>query len=87
MATFEDKLGRLEELTDQITSSSISLEDALSAFEEGIKLTKEMKKEIEKIESKIQILTKEPVTDQSGKVVDSGLELFSQNEEINGTRK
>ncbi len=60
MNNFEDKLHRLEELTDTIKQSDISLEDALKAFEEGIKLANGMEKELDNIESKIQILMNEP---------------------------
>ena len=40
MATFEENLQRLEQLTGDIKRSDISLEDALKDFEEGIKLAK-----------------------------------------------
>ena len=38
MNTFEEKLRKLEQLTQDIKRSDISLEDALKDFEEGIKL-------------------------------------------------
>lgn len=61
MKSFEENLSRLEELTANIRKSDISLEDALSTFEEGIKLAKSLEKDIEKIEGKIQILMNQPV--------------------------
>ena len=61
MKSFEENLSRLEELTANIRKSDISLEDALSTFEEGIKLAKGLEKDIEKIEGKIQILMNQPV--------------------------
>lgn len=61
MKSFEENLSRLEELTANIRKSDISLEDALSTFEEGIKLAKTLEKDIEKIEGKIQILMNQPV--------------------------
>ncbi len=54
--TFEEKLQKLEELTSTIKNPEITLEKALSTFEEGIKLAKGMEKEIEEIEGKVQIL-------------------------------
>ena len=60
MEKFEEKLQRLEKLSSEIKKSDISLEDALKNFEEGIKLAKSMEKELEKVESKIQILMNEP---------------------------
>ena len=61
MKSFEENLSRLEELTANIRKQDISLEDALSNFEEGIKLAKTLEKDIEKIEGKIQILMNQPV--------------------------
>ena len=61
MKSFEENLSRLEELTQNILKQDISLEDALSSFEEGIKLAKTLEKDIEKIEGKIQILMNQPV--------------------------
>ncbi len=60
MTNFEEKLNRLEELSDDIKRSDISLEDALKDFEEGIKLAKGLEKELNAIEGKIQILMNEP---------------------------
>ena len=54
--TFEERLERLEELGDEIKSSDISLDDAIKAFEEGIKLARTLEKDLEKIESRIEIL-------------------------------
>lgn len=61
MKSFEENLSRLEELTANIRRNDISLEDALSTFEEGIGLAKTLEKDIEKIEGKIQILMNQPV--------------------------
>ena len=55
MNTFEEKLRKLEQLTQDIKRSDISLEDALKDFEEGIKLSRGMEAELDKIEGKIQI--------------------------------
>ena len=46
MKTFEEKLARLEELSDEIRRSDIGIEDALKTYEEGIKLTKVLEKEL-----------------------------------------
>ena len=54
--TFEERLERLEELGDEIRKSDIPLDDAIKAFEEGIKLAKTLEKDLEKIESRIEIL-------------------------------
>ena len=54
--TFEERLQRLEELGEEIRKSDIPLDDALMAFEEGIKLARILQKDLEKIESRIEIL-------------------------------
>ena len=54
--TFEERLERLEELGDEIRKSDIPLDDAIKAFEEGVKLARTLEKDLEKIESRIEIL-------------------------------
>ena len=73
MKKFEERLARLEEISEKIKSVDISLEDALAAFEEGIKLAKTLEKDIDKIESKVQILMNQPMQPQDK----PELELFS----------
>ena len=96
MKNFEEKLKRLEELTNTIKQNDISLEDALSAFEEGIKLANGLEKELDSMENKIQILMNAPLQKESKSKKDSSakeesqnapiLELFNGSSEINGTR-
>lgn len=85
MNTFEEKLAQLEKLTGDIKRRDISLEDALKDFEEGIKLAAGMEKELDKIEGKIQILMNEP--QPIAKENPPEFELFSDDGEVNGTRK
>ena len=54
--TFEERLERLEELGDEIRKNDIPLDEAIRAFEEGIKLARALEKDLEKIESRIEIL-------------------------------
>ena len=61
MENFEEKLSRLEELSEKIKRSDISLEEAVKTFEEGIKLSKGLEAELGKIESKVQILMNQPL--------------------------
>lgn len=62
MKKFEERLERLEELSDAIKNPDLALEDALAFFEEGIKLAKNLEKELDKIEGKIQILMNQPAS-------------------------
>jgi len=54
--SFEERLERLEDLGDEIRKSDIPLDNAIKAFEEGIKLARTLEKDLEKIESRIEIL-------------------------------
>ncbi len=85
MNNFEENLAKLEQLTADIKRQDISLEDALKDFEEGIKLSMGMEKELDKIEGKIQILMNEP--NPVSKDNEPELDLFSDDSEVNGTRK
>lgn len=85
MKNFEENLNRLEQLTSDIKRPDISLEDALKAFEEGIKLANGMEKELDKIEGKIQILMNEPTPISNDNSPE--LDLFTDDSEILGTRK
>lgn len=85
MNTFEENLKKLEQLTNDIRRSDISLEDALKDFEEGIKLASGMEKQLDAIEGKIQILMNEPNPSDSTSAPQ--LDTFSDEGEVNGTRK
>ena len=61
MADFEKQLERLEKISSSIKKSDITMEDALKFFEEGIQLAKKMEKDLEKIETKIEVLMNTPV--------------------------
>nr|WP_318711153.1 exodeoxyribonuclease VII small subunit [uncultured Treponema sp.] len=82
MTNFEEKLEKLERLSENIKQSDISLEDALKNFEEGIKLAKTLEKELDKMEGKIQILM------NGGETKENKVELglFDETTEITGTR-
>ncbi|MDR0562748.1 MAG: exodeoxyribonuclease VII small subunit [Spirochaetaceae bacterium] len=60
MKNFEERLERLESLGERIRRPDISLEDALKSFEEGIKLARTLEKDLEKVESRIEILMNGP---------------------------
>ncbi|MDR3336176.1 MAG: exodeoxyribonuclease VII small subunit [Treponema sp.] len=56
MKNFEERLERLEELGEKIRKPDLPLDDALKAFEEGIKLARSLEKDLEKVENRIEIL-------------------------------
>lgn len=54
--TFEERLLRLEELGDEIRKNDVPLDDAIKAFEEGIQIARGLEKDLEKIESRVEML-------------------------------
>jgi len=77
MKSFEEQLERLEKLGEQIKRNDIPLDEALAAFEEGIRLAKTLEKNLEKIENRIEVLMNSadaPVDDSPE------LELFNAGE-------
>lgn len=55
---FEQTLAQLEALVSRMEDGQLSLEEALSAFETGIKLTRECQQALQQAELKVQILTR-----------------------------
>lgn len=53
---FEQALGELNSLVEQLETGKLSLEQSLSAFERGIKLTRECQQALTHAEQKVQIL-------------------------------
>jgi exodeoxyribonuclease VII small subunit len=53
---FEESLGNLESLVEAMEAGDLSLEEALKAFEQGIKLTRECQQALEQAEQKVQLL-------------------------------
>ncbi|MFN3872895.1 MAG: exodeoxyribonuclease VII small subunit [Ignavibacterium sp.] len=57
--SFEEKLRRLEQISELLESGDVQLEESISLFEEGIKLSKECLSILENAELKITKLKKE----------------------------
>lgn len=71
---FEERLERLEELAEKLREGNIPLDDAVALFEEGMKLSKSLEKELSRVERRVEILTREPESAQE----EPGLELFPE---------
>lgn len=74
MKSFEERLARLEEIVASVKDNTLSIENAISIFEEGMKISKTLEKDIEKMEGKVSILLNQPV-EESEK---PELELFAK---------
>ena len=77
MKNFEERLERLEVLGEKIRKTDIPLDEAIKAFEEGIKLARTLENDLEKIESRIEVLmnSADAASDESPE-----LELFNADE-------
>ena len=61
--TFEESMTRLEEIVSLLGRGDAPLNQALSLFEEGAKLTKECTAQLDKAEQKVTLLDKEEEPD------------------------
>jgi exodeoxyribonuclease VII small subunit len=77
MKSFEERLQRLETLGEQIRKTDIPLDEALKAFEEGIRLARTLENDLEKIENRIEILMN---STETGADESPELELFDDGE-------
>ncbi len=55
---FETALHTLEEAVDRLETADLSLEDALSAFELGVKNASRCQKLLQKVETQVEVLLK-----------------------------
>jgi exodeoxyribonuclease VII small subunit len=83
MKSFEERLSRLESLSEKLRSGSLPLDEAVSVFEEGMRLARELEKELAKIERKVEILINEPEK-KGAATVEPELKLFPELEESQG---
>lgn len=56
--SFEESLGRLEEIVRQLEDGSLGLSDSLARYEEGMKCLKRCHEALERAERKIELLTR-----------------------------
>jgi exodeoxyribonuclease VII small subunit len=78
MKKFEERLERLEELAQKIKEPDLPLEEAVAVFEEGIKLSKGLERDLEKIQGKVEVLLG-TTTDEDGEEKPE-LGLFEEDE-------
>ncbi len=61
---FEKLFKELEEIVEKMESGDLTLQESLELFEKGMKISKILKKELDSIEHKVEILLK----DESGNI-------------------
>jgi len=57
--TFESQLEALEEIVNHLEKGDLPLDDSLSQFEKGIKLTKDCQNMLNQAEQKVMLLSKD----------------------------
>ncbi len=72
--SFEKALKDLEKIVEQLEKAGLSLNESLALFENGVKLAKFLREELEKAEKKVDILLK----DEKGEVKKEPFELESE---------
>lgn len=73
--TFEEAMGRLEEIVRELEEAELPLEKSLKIFEEGVRLSRLLNSKLNEAEEKVEIL----LQDEEGKKV---ARPFSTGEEI-----
>ncbi|MGX8678774.1 MAG: exodeoxyribonuclease VII small subunit [Sphaerochaetaceae bacterium] len=78
--SFDEKLACLEEINKQLSEGKTDLEKSVSLFEQGMKIAKEIEKDLSKLERRIEIVTSDPDADS-----DEGLATADFKPESEGT--
>lgn len=63
--TFEESIAELEEIVTQLESGNVTLDESLTLFEKGIKLSKGCQQMLDKAEKKVSVL----MTSEDGEIV------------------
>ncbi len=73
---FEEAVEELERVVEQLESGELSLEDSLTAFENGVRLVKLCNQKLTEVERKIELLVK----DKDGKLQLKSMEDVSDDD-------
>jgi exodeoxyribonuclease VII small subunit len=70
---FEERLERLEELALRIKEPDLPLEEAIAVFEEGVKLSKGLERDLDRIQGKVELLLGTTIDDEGEEKPELGL--------------
>ena len=56
---FEDALQDLEDVVEKLDSGTLSLEESLQAFEEGVALVRFLEEKLTEVEKRVEVLTRD----------------------------
>jgi len=57
---FEEALRDLEGLVEKLETGDLSLDEALGAFEDGVKLVRHLGEKLTEVEKRVEVLTRDP---------------------------
>jgi exodeoxyribonuclease VII small subunit len=80
MASFEDQMSELEKVVDQLEKGDLTLEENVTLFERGVKLSDACKAQLASAESRIQVLL-DPAADGSSRVEDLAVAVADDEDE------
>ena len=75
--SFEKALEELEKTVEKLEGGGLSLNESLSLFEEGVKLARFLREELQKAEKKVEILLK----DEKGQIKKEIFELTQEEKD------
>lgn len=59
MATFEEQMTALENVVERLERGELSLDESVRLFEEGVRLSRGCKEQLDAAEGKIEVLTEQ----------------------------
>ena len=72
--TFNQRMARLEKIVERLESEDVELEEALAAFEEGIKISRACAQSLTAAERKVEILLRQASGAVAAEPFDPGLD-------------
>jgi len=70
MATFEERLLRLEQIGEALRHGNQPIDQAMELFEEGVQLARALERELAKIDRRIEVVVSEPGQADSAPVLE-----------------
>ncbi|WP_158788512.1 exodeoxyribonuclease VII small subunit [Granulicella sp. L46] len=80
MASFEDQMSELEKVVDQLEKGDLTLEENVTLFERGVKLSDACKAQLASAESRIQVLL-DPEAGGAPRVEDLAVTVADEQDE------
>ncbi len=75
---FKDAMNKLEQIVNELETGDFDLDKAINMFEDGIKLSKFLRKKLDEAEQKIEVIKKK---EASGLVDESNTDISDESAE------